>query len=198
MATLKGSQTEKNILTAFAGESQARNRYDFFAGQATKDGFRVIADIFTETAEQEKQHAKRLFKLLEGGTAEILWSYPAGIIGTTLENLKEAAAGEHEEYAEMYPSFAKVAQEEGFKDIAPIFLNIASAETYHERRYLTLIERLEENSLFKRPDTVVWKCKNCGFHLMGKDAPAKCPACDHPTGHFIEVVNAKKIEDDIF
>ncbi len=195
---LKGSQTEANILTAFAGESQARNRYDFFASVAKKDGFRIISDIFTETAEQEKEHAKRLFKLMEGGKAEITWSYPAGIIGTTLQNLQEAADGEREEYSEMYPGFARVAQEEGFNDIANIFLNIAHAETYHERRYLELISRLNENSLFSRPEIVVWKCKNCGYHVMAKDAPLKCPACDHPSGHFIEVVNAKKIEDSIF
>lgn len=186
MATkIKGSQTEKNILTAFAGESQARNRYTFFASAAKKDGFVQIADIFAETADQEKEHAKRLFKLLEGGEVEITESFPAGVIGDpTADNLRAAAAGEHYEWEEMYPGFAKVAKEEGFTQIADIFERIAVAEAFHEKRYLALADNIDKGLVFKRPTEVVWRCRNCGYLHNGPEAPLKCPACDHPRAHF--------------
>jgi len=182
--TLKGTRTEKNLLTAFAGESQARNRYDYFASQAKKEGFVQIAAIFEETASQEKEHAKRLFKLLEGGEAEIQASFPAGVIGTTAENLEAAAKGEHHEWAEMYPSFAQVAREEGFADIAKIFDSIAVAEKQHEKRFRDLLANVKAGTVFKKDKPVVWRCRNCGYLHEGTEAPQKCPACAHPRAHF--------------
>ena len=184
MGSLKGTQTEKNILTAFAGESQARNRYTYFASQAKKDGYVQISEIFTETANQEKEHAKRLFKLLEGGEVEIAAAFPAGVIGTTLDNLKEAAAGENYEYTDMYPGFAKTAIEEGFDEIADIFKAIAVAEKQHEKRYLALAANMANGTVFKKSDPVVWRCRNCGYLHEGTDAPEECPACAHPQAHF--------------
>ncbi|MGD8345030.1 MAG: rubrerythrin family protein [Desulfobacterales bacterium] len=184
MANLKGTQTEKNILAAFAGESQARNRYTYFASQAKKDGYVQISEIFTETANQEKEHAKRLFKLLEGGEVEVAAAFPAGVIGTTLDNLKEAAGGENYEYTEMYPGFAKIAVEEGFEEIAEIFKAIAVAEKQHEKRYLALVANIENGTVFKREQAVVWRCRNCGYLHEGNEAPDECPACAHPKAHF--------------
>lgn len=184
MGNLKGTQTEKNILTAFAGESQARNRYTYFASQAKKDGYVQISEIFTETANQEKEHAKRLFKLLEGGEVEVAAAFPAGVIGTTLDNLKEAAGGENYEYTEMYPGFAKIAVEEGFEEIAEIFKAIAVAEKQHEKRYLALTANIEKGIVFKREQAVVWRCRNCGYIHEGNEAPDECPACVHPRAHF--------------
>ena len=184
MGNLKGTQTEKNILTAFAGESQARNRYTYFASQAKKDGYVQISEIFTETANQEKEHAKRLFKLLEGGEVEVAAAFPAGVIGTTLDNLKEAAGGENHEYTEMYPGFAKTAVEEGFEEIAEIFNAIAVAEKQHEKRYLALAANIASNSVFKKEQAVVWRCRNCGYLHEGEGAPEECPACAHPQAHF--------------
>ena len=184
MGNLKGTQTEKNILTAFAGESQARNRYTYFASQAKKDGYVQISEIFTETANQEKEHAKRLFKLLEGGEVEVAAAFPAGVIGTTLDNLKEAAGGENYEYTEMYPGFAKTAIEEGFEEIAEIFNAIAVAEKQHEKQYLALAANIAGNSVFKKEQSVVWRCRNCGYLHEGEGAPEECPACAHPQAHF--------------
>ncbi|HDM10276.1 MAG TPA: rubrerythrin family protein, partial [Desulfobacteraceae bacterium] len=180
MAELKGAKTEKNLLTAFAGESQARNRYTYFASQAKKEGYEQIAFIFEETANQEKEHAKRLFKFLEGGEVEISASFPAGGIGTTLENLKAAAAGENHEHTQMYPSFAKVAREEGFDAIAAVFEAIAVAEKQHEKRYNDLAANIEAGRVFKRDEEVVWRCRNCGYLHVGTEAPESCPACAHP------------------
>ena len=184
VASLKGTQTEKNLLTAFAGESQARNRYTYFAGQAKKDGYVQIATIFEETANQEKEHAKRFFKFLEGGEVEITGAFPAGVIGTTLENLKAAAAGEHHEQAEMYPGFAKTARAEGFETIAAAFEAIAVAEKQHEKRYVDLAANIEAGRVFKRDEEVVWRCRNCGYLHKGSEAPEECPACVHPQAHF--------------
>ena len=184
MADLKGTQTEKNLLTAFSGESQARNRYTYFASQAKKEGYVQISDIFTETANQEKEHAKRLFKLLQGGEVEITGAFPAGTIAATMENLQEAAAGENYEYTEMYPGFAKIATEEGFGDIADIFSAIAVAEKQHEKRYLELAANINAGRVFKKDAPVVWRCINCGYLYEGSEAPADCPACDHPQAHF--------------
>jgi rubrerythrin len=184
MANLKGSQTEKNILTAFAGESQARNRYTYFASKAKKEGYVQIAAIFEETANQEKEHAKRLFKLLEGGEVEITGAFPAGVIGITLENLKESAGGEHYEHTIMYPGFAKVAREEGFDSIAVIFEAIAVAEKQHEKRYNDLAANIEAGKVFKKDEKVVWRCRNCGYLHEGKEAIGACPACAHPQAHF--------------
>jgi len=184
MGNLRGTQTEQNILTAFAGESQARNRYTYFASQAKKDGFVQISEIFTETADQEKEHAKRLFKLLEGGEVEVTAGFPAGVIGTTAENLKEAAAGENYEYTDMYPGFAKVAIEEGFEEIAAIFEAIAVAEKQHEKRYLALAANIANGTVFKKDKSVVWRCRNCGYLHEGDVAPEECPACAHPQAHF--------------
>jgi len=184
MGSLQGTQTEKNLLTAFAGESQARNRYTYFASQAKKEGYVQMADIFTETANQEKEHAKRLFKFLEGGEVEISAAFPAGVIGTTLENLKAAAAGEHYEYTEMYPEFAKVAREEGFNDIAAVFEAIAVAEKQHEKRYVDLAANIEAGRVFKRDEKTVWRCRNCGYLHEGNEAPESCPACAHAQAHF--------------
>jgi rubrerythrin len=184
MASLKGTQTEKNLLTAFAGESQARNRYTYFASQAKKEGYVQISDIFTETANQEKEHAKRFFKFLEGGEVEIAAAFPAGVIGTTLENLKAAAAGEHYEHTEMYPGFAKVAREEGFNDIAAVFEAISVAEKQHEKRYDDLAANIEAGKVFKKDNTVAWRCRNCGYLHESEEAPDLCPACAHPQAHF--------------
>ncbi len=184
MKSLKGTQTEKNILTAFAGESQARNRYDFFASQAKKDGFRLVEEIFAETASQEKEHAKRLFKFLEGGEVEIVGAFPAGIIDTTEKNLIGSAAGEKHEYEHMYPEMAAIADKEGFAVIAAVMRNIAIAEQYHEKRFLSLAKEIREASMFKQPEPVVWRCLNCGWLHTSADAPHLCAACAHPTAHF--------------
>ena len=176
---LTGTQTEKNLMAAFAGESQARNRYTYFVSKAKDDGFVQIADIFAETADQEKEHAKRLFKLMEGGDVEITGAFPAGVIGATVDNLKAGAAGEHYEHTEMYPGFAKIAREEGFKAIATVFESIAVAEMQHEKRYLDLVANIEADRVFKRDKPVVWRCRNCGFTHEGPAAPGACPACAH-------------------
>ena len=184
MSQLKGSRTEKNILTAFAGESQARNRYGFFASAARKEGYVQIADIFAETADQEKEHAKRLFKYLEGGEVTVEAAFPAGVIGTTLENLKASAAGEHYEQTEMYPEFAQIAHDEGFTGIASVFEAIAVAERQHEKRFLGFAANVESGSVFKKDAPVAWRCRNCGYLHEGAEAPRVCPACDHPQAHF--------------
>ena len=184
MGNLKGTQTEQNILTAFAGESQARNRYTYFASRAKKDGYMQISEIFTETANQEKEHAKRLFKLLEGGEVEVTAAFPAGVIGTTPDNLKESAAGENYEYTDMYPGFAKTAVEEGLEEIAEIFKAIAVAEKQHEKRYLALAANIANNTVFKKDTSVVWRCRNCGYLHEGDSALEECPACAHPQAHF--------------
>ncbi|MCX8035511.1 MAG: rubrerythrin family protein [Candidatus Sumerlaeia bacterium] len=181
---LKGSRTEKNLLTAFAGESQARNRYTYAASQARQEGFVQIANIFEETANQEKEHAKRLFKFLQGGEVEIQAAFPAGKIGTTAENLKSAAGGEHYEWSDMYPTFAKVAREEGFQVIAQVFEAIAVAEKQHEKRYLGLLANVENGTVFKKDRPVVWRCINCGYLHEGIEAPKTCLACAHPQAHF--------------
>ncbi|MBI2092150.1 MAG: rubrerythrin family protein [Deltaproteobacteria bacterium] len=181
---LKGSKTEKNLLTAFAGESQARNRYSFFAAKAKNDGFEQIAAIFEETAEQERSHAKQLFKFLEGGEAEIKASFPAGVIGTTADNLKAAAAGEHYEWTEMYPTFAKIAREEGFDKIGKLFETIVVAEKWHEKRYLMLNRNVERGLTFKKENAVTWTCRKCGYLHNGSEAPDVCPLCGHPKGYF--------------
>lgn len=184
MGSLKGTQTEKNLLTAFSGESQARNRYTYFASKAKKEGYVQISEIFTETANQEKEHAKRLFKFLEGGEVEITGAFPAGVIGTTLENLKDSAAGEHYEQTKMYPEFAKTAREEGFDTIASVFEAIAVAEKQHEKRYVDLAANIEAGKVFKKDEKVTWRCRNCGYLYEGSEAPEVCPACDHPQAHF--------------
>ncbi|MCK7514570.1 MAG: rubrerythrin family protein [Desulfobacterales bacterium] len=184
MAKLKGTRTEKNLLTAFAGESQARNRYTYFAGQASKDGLVQISDIFLETADQEKEHAKRFFKFLEGGEVEITCAFPAGVVGATLANLKAAAAGEHHEHTTMYPGFAKIADDEGFKDVAAAYRAISVAEKQHEKRYLDLAANIEAGRVFKRDAKATWRCRNCGYLHVGASAPELCPACLHPQAHF--------------
>jgi len=184
MASIKGTKTEQNLLKAFAGESQARNRYTYFAGQARKEGLEQIAAFFEETALNEKEHAKRFFKFLEGGMVEITATYPAGIIGTTLENLKEAADGEMEEWGELYPEFAKVADEEGFKDVASAFRLIAVAEKAHEARYRKLYDNLQEGKVFESNGKITWKCRNCGYIHEAEKAPQTCPACLHPQAFF--------------
>lgn len=183
-SSIKGTQTEKNLLIAFAGESQARNRYTYFASAAKKEGLIQISQIFEETANQEKEHAKRFFKFLEGGDLEITETFPAGKIGTTLENLKAAAAGEEYEWTTMYPEFAKIAREEGFKAVAIAFETISIAEKQHEKRYKDLAKNLEEGRVFKRNGKVVWRCINCGYLHEGEDAPKACPACLHPQEYF--------------
>jgi rubrerythrin len=184
LTNIKGSQTEKNLLKSFAGESQARNRYTYFASQAKKDGYVQISKIFEETANQEKEHAKRFFKFLEGGMLEITASYPAGVIGTTLENLKAAADGELEEHSDLYPTFAKVAREEGFEAIALVYEAVCVAEKQHEKRYRDLIANIEAGRVFKREQTIVWQCSNCGYLHEGQEAPGACPACAHPQSYF--------------
>lgn len=184
MTQLKGTQTAVNLMKAFAGESQARNRYTYFSSQAKKEGFEQIAAIFAETADQEKEHAKRLFKAMEGGDMEITASFPFGVVGTTEQNLLSAAAGEHHEYDEMYPEFAETARKEGFAEIANMFLAIAVAEKFHEERYLELARNIKEGLVFEKPADTEWRCRNCGYTLKGKKAPDKCPACAHPQAHF--------------
>ena len=184
MPKIQGSKTEKNLLAAFAGESQARNRYTYFAGQARKDGFVQIANIFEETANQEKEHAKRFFKFLEGGMVEITATYPAGIVCSTQENLKAAAAGENEEWTALYPEFAKTARQEGFEAVAKVFENVMVAEKQHEKRYLALYENVKHGRVFKREKAVTWRCLNCGYLHNGTEAPLSCPACAHPKDHF--------------
>ena len=184
MESLKGTKTEKNILTAFAGESQARNRYTYFSSKAKKEGYVQISNIFQETADNEKEHAKRLFKFLEGGEAEISASFPAGVIGSTAENLKASAAGENHEHTTMYPGFARIAEEEGFSEVAEVMMAIAVAEKQHEKRYLDLLENIEKDRVFKRDQVVKWKCNNCGYIYEGEEAPEECPACAHPQAHF--------------
>ncbi len=182
--SIKGSETEKNLLTAFAGESQARNRYTYFAGVAKKEGLIQIAHIFEETANQEKEHAKRFYKFLEGGDVEVNAAFPAGKIGASLENLKQAAAGEEHEWTEMYPGFAKVARAEGFDKIAIAFESISVAEKQHGKRYEALATNLEEGRVFQKGDKVVWRCLNCGYLHEAEDAPNVCPACLHPQSYF--------------
>jgi len=185
MKSLKGTRTEKNLLTAFAGESQARNRYSYFASKAKKEGYEQIAAIFLETADNEKEHAKRLFKFLEGGEVEVSASFPAGVIGTTAENLKASASGENFEHVNMYPEYAKIAEEEGFPEIAKVFNNIAVAEKYHEKRFLALLDNLEQGKVFKKDSLVSWRCRNCGYvHENIAEAPEECPACARPRAHF--------------
>ena len=181
---LKGSQTEKNLLGSFAGESQARNRYTYFASQAKKDGLIQVADIFTETAEQEKEHAKRFFQQLEGGEVEIQAAFPAGVIGTTAENLAAAAAGENCEWTDLYPGFAKVAREEGFEAAAAIWDAVSVAEKQHENRYRGLLANIENGTVFKKDQPVVWRCRNCGYLHEGTEAPQACPACAHPQAYY--------------
>ncbi len=182
--SIKGTQTEKNLLTSFAGESQARMRYTYFASVAKKEGYEQISAIFQETADQEKEHAKRMFKWLEGGMVEITAKYPAGVIGTTAENLKAAAAGENEEWTTDYPHFADVADEEGFPAIAIMYRNIAVAEKAHEEKYLAFLANIENGTVFKKEEETVWQCRNCGYVHVGKEAPEACPACVHPQAHF--------------
>lgn len=184
MKSLKGSKTEKNILTAFCGESQARNRYTYFASAAKKEGFEQISAIFTETADQEKEHAKRLFKFLEGGEVEITAAFPAGVVGNTVANLRAAASGESHEENAMYPDFAAVAREEGYPEVATTFENIAIAEGAHKRRYAKLADNIEAGEVFVRNGKVMWRCRNCGFVIEASHAPEKCPACEHPKAYF--------------
>jgi rubrerythrin len=184
MASIKGTQTEKNLLTAFAGESQARNRYTYFASEARNSGFIQIADIFEETATQEKEHAKRFFKFLEGGETQVMAAFPAGIIGTTAENLKASADGELFEWGKLYPTFAKTARDEGFEAVAKVFEAISVAEKQHEKRYRGLLSNVEAGTVFKKGKKVVWRCRNCGFVYEGAEAPQQCMACAHPQAHF--------------
>ena len=184
MKSVKGTRTEKNLLTSFAGESQARNRYTYFASAAKKEGYEQISAIFTETAEQEKEHAKRMFKYLEGGCVEITASYPAGVIGSTADNLRAAAGGENEEWTKDYPMFADIADEEGFPEIAAMYRNIAVAERGHEERYLALLRNVESGKVFAKDEPTVWQCRNCGYIHEGTEAPEACPACLHPQAYF--------------
>lgn len=184
MPEIKGTETEKNLMKAFAGESQARNRYTYFASKAKKEGLVQIADIFAETADQEKEHAKRFFSFLEGGELEITACFPAGVVGTTEENLKGAADGENEEWTELYPAFAAKAKEEGFTAVAMVFEKISIAEKQHEKRYRDLLKNLAEGKVFKKDGKVMWRCRNCGFIHEAEEAPVMCPACAHPQAHF--------------
>ena len=184
MKSIKGTRTEQNLLKSFAGESQARNRYTFFASVAKKEGYEQISGVFMETAEQEKEHAKRFFKYLEGGDLPITASYPAGVIGTTAENLLAAAQGEHEEWDVLYAEFADVAEQEGFDEIANTFRQIAKVEAEHEKRYLKLLSRITDGNFFVRDNEIWWQCRNCGYVLKAKEAPLKCPACAHPQSYF--------------
>lgn len=181
---LKGSRTEKNLLAAFAGESQARMRYTFFASVAKKEGYEQISAIFTETADNEKEHAELFFKFLKGGLVEITAAYPAGVIASTAENLRAAAEGEKYEWGTLYPNFAEIAEEEDFPEVARTFRNVAKVEEYHERRYRKLLENVELGRVFKRDKPVMWKCRNCGYVMEGKEAPEKCPVCDHPRSYY--------------
>jgi len=184
MKSLKGTQTEKNLLAAFAGESQARNRYTFFVSQARKEGYEQIANLFQETADNEKEHAKVFFKHLQGGEVEIIASYPGGMIGTTEENLLAAAEGEKMEWGTLYPDFAGIAEKEGFPEVALSFKNIAKVEAYHEQRYRKLLENMKKKTIFKKDKVVKWKCANCGFVHEGTEAPKICPACKHPQSYY--------------
>ena len=182
--SIKGTETEKNLLKTFAGESQARMRYTYFASVAIKEGYEQISAIFEETANQEKEHAKRMFKFLEGGMVEITACYPAGVIGTTFENLAAAAAGEHEEWSNDYPKFADIAESEGFKEIAVMYRMIARVEKGHEARYRKFIENIEKGEVYDRVGPTKWQCRNCGYVHEGKSAPKNCPACNHPQSYF--------------
>ena len=184
MTTLKGTETEKNLLKSFAGESQARNRYTYFASQARKEGYVQISDIFEETANHEKEHAKRFFKFLEGGDLEIMAEFPAGVIGDTLSNLKASADGENHEHTDLYPGFAAVARKEGFDQIADVWDAVSVSEKQHEKRYRDLVANMENNTVFEKSQSVVWRCRNCGYLHEGTQAPDLCPACDHPQAHF--------------
>ena len=184
MESLKGIETEKNLLAAFAGESQARMRYTYFASKAKKEGYEQISAIFSETADNEKEHAEIFFKHLQGGDVEIKASYPAGVIGTTEENLLAAAEGEKMEWGTLYPDFAKTAEEEGFLEVARSFRNIAKVELHHEHRYRKLLANIEKNHVFKKDEVVKWKCRNCGYVHEGAEAPKKCPACQHPQSYY--------------
>ncbi len=181
---LEGTQTQTNLMAAFAGESQARNRYTYFASKARKEGYRQISEIFEETANQEREHAKRLFKFMDGGETEITGVFPFGVIGNTTDNLKAGAAGEHYEWTDMYPSFAVIAREEGFEEIATVFESIAVAEKQHEKRYLELAANIDSGSVFKKEKVVAWRCINCGYVHVGEEAMDVCPACAHPKAHF--------------
>jgi len=181
---LRGSRTEKNLLAAFAGESQARNRYTYYASVAKKEGYEQISALFLETADNEKEHAQLFFNYLKGGLVEIKASYPAGVIASTQDNLKEAADGENLEWGTLYPDFSKVAEEEGFKEIARVFNNIAKVESYHERRYRKLLENVKQGTVFKKDSPIKWKCRNCGYVFEGIEAPAKCPVCLHERNYF--------------
>ncbi len=184
MTSIKGTRTEKNLLTTFAGESQARNRYTFFSGIAKKEGYILVSDLFAETAAQEKEHAERMFKHLEGGTLEITACYPAGVLGTTLENLRHAAAGEHEEWSKDYPECARIASEEGFPEIAAMYRSIVKAEKYHEERYLKLALHIENGTMFRDAVVIPWRCRHCGYIHEGTEAPELCPACRHAKAYF--------------
>jgi rubrerythrin len=184
MPSIKGTRTEKNLMAAFAGESQARNRYSFYAKQAEKEGFVQVARVFEETADQERVHAKSFFRKLEGGEVEITASFPAGTIGTTAQNLEAAAAGEKHEHASLYPQFCEIAKEEGFDDIAALFRSVAVAERLHERRFAALLERVRNQTSQRRDAPVTWYCEKCGYTFEGKEPPPKCPACGHPREHF--------------
>ncbi len=184
MKSIKGTRTEQNLLKAFAGESQARTRYTFFASAAKKEGYEQISAIFMETAEQEKEHAKKFFKFLEGGMVEITASYPAGVIGTTAENLQASADGEYEEWDELYPEFARIAEEEGFPQIAFTFRSVATVEVEHEKRYRRLLERVKDGKVFERDEEIEWQCRNCGHVQKSKNAPQVCPTCQHPQAYF--------------
>ncbi|HBD07348.1 MAG TPA: rubrerythrin family protein [Syntrophobacteraceae bacterium] len=184
MTNMKGTQTEKNLIAAFAGESQARNRYTYFASKARKEGYDQIAFVFEETANQEKEHAKRFFSFLEGGDVVVSADFPAGVVATTYENLKAAAAGEHHEHTKLYPDFARIANQEGFSAIAQVFLAISVAEKQHEKRYLDLATNIEANRVFQRDQETVWRCRNCGYLHQGENAPQSCPACAHPQAYF--------------
>ncbi len=184
MKSVKGTLTEKNLMASFAGESQARMRYNYFASQAKKEGYEQISFIFSDTADNEKEHAKRFFKFLEGGDVEITASYPAGVIGTTAENLKSAANGENHEHTVLYPEAAQVADQEGFEEIARVFREVAKVEMEHEKRYRILLKNIETGAVFKRPSATKWHCRNCGYVYEGAEAPDKCPACDHPQAYY--------------
>jgi rubrerythrin len=184
MMELKGSQTEKNLLAAFAGESQARNRYTYFASAARKEGYEQISALFLETAENEKEHAKLFFSLLKGGDVEIVAAYPAGVIGNTADNLKAAAAGENLEWTKLYQDFAEVAKKEGFTEVYETFTHVAKVEKFHEARYLNLLKNVNEGKVFKKDSSVKWHCRNCGYVFEGKEVPDKCPVCKHPRAHF--------------
>lgn len=190
MTSIKGTETELNLLKSFAGESQARMRYTFYAKEAKKEGYEQIAAIFRETADQEMTHAKRMFKYLEGGMVEITAAYPAGMIGTTAENLKAAAEGENEEWTDLYPHFAEVAEAEGFKEIATMYRMIAKAEAEHEERYLKLLARVENGTVFAREEAIEWQCRHCGYVFTGKKPPKNCPTCLHPQAYFEPKNNA--------